>query len=187
MVGPTISSRDDTRGWSADDAVTALYSSEYATLVRLATLLTRDGAAAEEIVQDSFVALHQRWGRLRNPEAGAAYLRRSVVNRCRSALRHRSVVQRFLGRSGPRLVAPSAEMQLLDAGGYAEVLGAVRALPARQREALVLRYYLDLSEAQTAQVMGVSLGAVKSHTARALAALRRELEGRAAGGEESSR
>ena len=64
----------------------------------------------------------------------------------------------------------------LEAGVHATVLAAVRHLPARQREALVLRYYLDLSEAQTAEVMGVSAGAVKSHTARALAALRRVLD-----------
>jgi RNA polymerase sigma-70 factor (sigma-E family) len=161
--------------WSADDAVTALYTTEYAALVRLATLLTRDGAAAEEIVQDAFVALHQGWGRLRDPQAGAAYLRRSVVNRSRSALRHRGIVQRFLGQSRPHVV-PSAESQAIDNSVYPEVLAAVRALPSRQREALVLRYYLDLSEAQTAQVMGISAGAVKSHTARALGALRRVLE-----------
>lgn len=160
---------------SAEDAVTALYTAEYVPLVRLAALLTRDVGAAEEIVQDCFVALHLHWARLRDPDAGAAYLRRSVVNRCRSALRHRSVVDRFLGRARPE-VGPSAESEVLDSGGYAEVLAAVRALPARQREALVLRYYLDLSEAQTAQAMGISPGAVKSHTARALATLRRELE-----------
>jgi RNA polymerase sigma-70 factor (sigma-E family) len=161
--------------WGADDAITTLYASEYAPLVRLATVLTHDLGAAEEIVQDCFVALHQRWGRLRNPDAGAAYLRRSVINRCRSAKRHRGVADRFLGRARPES-APSAESQAIDSGGYADVLAAVRALPTRQREALVLRYYLDLSEAQTAQVMGISPGAVKSHTARALAALRRGLE-----------
>src|SRR5262245_58070653 len=119
--------------WGADDAVTALYVSEYAALVRLATLLTHDVGAAEEIAQDSFVALHERWARLRNPEAGAAYLRRSVVNRCRSAQRHRGVVERFLGRARADAV-PSAESLVIDAGGYADVLAAVRALPTRQRE-----------------------------------------------------
>jgi RNA polymerase sigma-70 factor (sigma-E family) len=178
-MGPTASTGDAVpageRAWRADDAVTVLYAREYATLVRLATLLIRDSAAAEEIVQDCFVALHQRWSRLREPQAGAAYLRRSVVNRCRSALRHRGVVERFLGRAQPDTV-PSAESQAIDVDGYGEVLAAVRSLPSRQREALVLRYYLDLSETQTAQVMGISPGAVKSHTARALAALRRVLE-----------
>jgi RNA polymerase sigma-70 factor (sigma-E family) len=162
--------------WSADDAVTGLYATEYRPLVRLAILLTHDAGIAEEIVQDAFVALHQRWRRLRDPQAGAAYLRQSVVNRSRSALRHRVVVDRFAGRSRPREQAPSAESLALRAGTHAAVLAAVRRLPARQREALVLRYYLDLSEAQTAELMGVSPGAVKSHTARALTALRRVLE-----------
>jgi RNA polymerase sigma-70 factor (sigma-E family) len=162
--------------WSADDAVVRLYSTHYRPLVRLASLLTRDVGLAEEVVQDCFVALHQRWGRLRNPDAGVAYLRQSVVNRCRSALRHRGVVDRVLGRFREATPTPSAESSALAAGLSADVLAAVRALPARQREALVLRYYLDLSEAQTAAVMGVSPGAVKSHTARGLAALRHALE-----------
>jgi RNA polymerase sigma-70 factor (sigma-E family) len=162
--------------WTADEAVTRLFASQYRPLVRLAALLVHDTGAAEELVQDAFVALHQRWGRLRDPDKAASYLRQSVVNRSRSALRHRGVVDRFLRRQPAPATAPSAESGALTAETYAEVLAAVRTLPARQREALVLRYYADLSEAQTAEVMGVSLGAVKSHTARALAALRRTME-----------
>ena len=162
--------------WSADEAVTALFTSHYRPLVRLGTLLLHDPGQAEEMVQDAFVGLHRRWDRLRDPDAGAAYLRQSVVNRCRSALRHRGVVDRFLRRQSAPGTVPSAESGAVDAETYAEVLSAVRALPARQREALVLRYYLDLSEAATAEAMGVSTGAVKSHTARALAALRRTME-----------
>ena len=89
-----------------------------------------------------------------------------------------SVVDRFLRRQSEQRTAPSAEAGALDADIHGEVLAAVRLLPRRQREALALRYYLDLSEAQTAEAMGVSPGAVKSHTARALAALRRTLEPR---------
>lgn len=159
----------------ADEALVALYTAEYASLVRLATLLIGDVGTAEEVVQDCFVALHPRWARLRDQGTGAAYLRRSVMNRCRSVQRHRSVVNRFLRRTQPGTV-PSAESEAIDVDRHADVLAAVRALPVRQREALVLRYYLDLSEAQTAEVMGISPGAVKSHTARALAALRRVLE-----------
>ncbi len=174
MVHPTAG--DARPAWSADEAVTALYGAQYRPLVRLATLLTHDEGRAEEIVQDAFVALHQRWRGLRDPDAGAAYLRQSVVNRSRSALRHRRVVDRFLGRATPQSLEPSAESRAMQTQTYDELLAAVRLLPPRQREALVLRYYLDLPEAETAQVMGVSTGAVKSHTARALAALRRELE-----------
>lgn len=160
---------------TADEAITALYTTEYASLVRLATLLIGDLGTAEEVVQDCFVALHQRWGRLQLQGTGAAYLRRSVVNRCRSVQRHRRVVDRFLRRAQSESV-PSAESAVINVDQYADMLAAVRALPGRQREALVLRYYLDLSEAETAQLMGISHGAVKSHTARALAALRRVLE-----------
>jgi RNA polymerase sigma-70 factor (sigma-E family) len=162
--------------WTADEAVTRLFTSQYRPLVRLAVLLLHDNGMAEEITQDAFVSLHQRWGRLRDPEKAVAYLRQTVVNRSRSALRHRGVVDRFLHRQATPASAPSAEAGALNAETYAEVLAAVRALPARQREALVLRYYGDLSEAQTAEAMGVSQGAVKSHTSRALAALRRTME-----------
>lgn len=162
--------------WTADEAVTRLFASQYRPLVRLAVLLLHDTGAAEEIAQDAFVALHQRWTRLRDPDKAVGYLRQSVVNRARSALRHRGVVDRFLRRQSAPATVPSAESGALIAETHAEILAAVRTLPARQREALVLRYYADLSEAQTAEVMGVSPGAVKSHTARALAALRRTME-----------
>jgi RNA polymerase sigma-70 factor (sigma-E family) len=144
--------------------------------VRLAVLLLHDNDAAEEIAQDAFVALHRRWGSLRDPDKAVAYLRQSVVNRARSFLRHRGVVDRFLRRQSAALTVRSAEADAMAAYAHGEVLAAVRVLPARQREALALRYYLDLSEAQTAEAMGVSAGAVKSHTSRALAALRRALE-----------
>jgi RNA polymerase sigma-70 factor (sigma-E family) len=164
-----------TASWTADEAVTRLFASQYRPLVRLAVLLLHHNDAAEEIAQDAFVALHRHWARLRDPDKAVAYLRQSVVNRARSALRHRGVVDRFLRRTPEQSLVPSAESSVLDAQSHAEVLAAVRLLPARQREALALRYYLDLSEAQTAEAMGVSPGAVKSHTARALTALRRTL------------
>ncbi|HEX6870492.1 MAG TPA: SigE family RNA polymerase sigma factor [Micromonosporaceae bacterium] len=167
-----------TSSWTADDAVTSLFSSHYGPLVRLAVLLLGDEGTAEETVQDAFVALHRNWERLRDQAKAVAYLRQSVVNRSRSALRHRGVVDRFLRRQAPEATAPAADVGALAAETTAEVLAAVAALPGRQREALVLRYYLDLSEAETATAMGVSPGAVKSHTARALTALRRTLERR---------
>jgi len=162
--------------WTADEAVTELFATNYRPLVRVAVLLLHDGGMAEEIAQDAFVALHAHWGRLRDPGKALAYLRQIVVNRSRSALRHRGVVDRFLHRQAPPATAPSAESAALDTFNHAEVLAAVRALPARQREALVLRYYADLSEAEIAETMGVSQGAVKSHTSRGLAALRRTME-----------
>jgi DNA-directed RNA polymerase specialized sigma24 family protein len=82
----------------ADDAITELYAAHWTGLVRLAWLLLRDDLAAEEVVQDAFIAVHRRWGTLRDPQAAAAYLRRSVVNGARSGLRHRGVEERYVAR-----------------------------------------------------------------------------------------
>jgi RNA polymerase sigma-70 factor (sigma-E family) len=163
-------------GWAADEAVTHLFTAHYRPLVRLATLLLHDSGRAEEIVQDAYVALHGHWRRLRDADKALAYLRTSVVNRSRSALRHRKVVDRHLALARPAPDAPSAEAGALDALTHDTVVAALRALPTRQREALVLRYYLDLSEADIAATMGCSRGAVKSHTSRGMAALRETLE-----------
>jgi RNA polymerase sigma-70 factor (sigma-E family) len=137
-------------------------------------LLVRDVATAEEVVQDSFVAMHDAWRRLRDNEKALSYLRQSVVNRSRSVLRHRVVVDRNTPKPPPDM--PSAEHGALALLERAAVIEALRGLPVRQREALVLRYYLDLPEAQIAATMGISKGAVKSHTARAIASLRAVLE-----------
>lgn len=161
--------------WTADEAVSRLFATQYRPLVRLASLLLHDSGLAEEIVQDAYVGLHRHWNRLRNPDAGVAYLRRSVVNGARSAMRHRGVVERYLQRQAPPETFASAETWAVQAETQAELMAAVRGLPPRQREALVLRYYLDLSEVQTAEAMGVSPGAVKSHVSRALVTLRRFL------------
>jgi RNA polymerase sigma-70 factor (sigma-E family) len=153
----------------ADRAVAQLYSLHYRSLVRLAALLLRDVATAEEVVQDSFVAMHGGWQRLRDPDKALAYLRQAVVNRSRSVLRHQAVPG---GNPQPALPDPPA------AGpGHAGLLeqaaarAALRGLPDRQREAIVLRYYAGLSEDETAAAMGISRGAVKAHTARGLSAL----------------
>jgi RNA polymerase sigma-70 factor (sigma-E family) len=161
-------------GWDADRAVTAIYSEHYRSLVRLAAFLVRDNATAEEVVQDSFVAMHGAWRRLRDTDKALSYLRQSVVNRSRSVLRHRMVVDKNTPKPPPDM--PSAEHGAIIQLERSAVVSALRALPERQREALVLRYYGDLSEAQIASVMGISRGAVKSHTARAMAALRVVLE-----------
>jgi RNA polymerase sigma-70 factor (sigma-E family) len=160
--------------WDADRAVTVLYSTHYRSLVRLAALLLRDVATAEEVVQDSFVAMHDGWRRLRDNEKALSYLRQSVVNRSRSVLRHRVVVDRNAPKPPPDM--PSAEQGAITLLERSAVVTALRTLPTRQREALVLRFYGDLSEAQIAAAMGISKGAVKSHTARAMASLRSVLE-----------
>jgi RNA polymerase sigma-70 factor (sigma-E family) len=158
-------------GWSADDALELLYAAHWRRLVRLAVLFVHDQGVAEEVVQDCFVAMHSHWGRLRDPDRALAYLRQSVVNRSRSHLRHQTVVRRHAAREAPpRLV--SGHDAADDGARRSAVLDAMRRLPRRQREVLALRYYLDLSEAEIAETLGISRGAVKSHASRGAAALR---------------
>jgi len=160
--------------WSADLAVTELYAAHYRGLVRLASFLVRDTPTAEEVVQDAFIAMADGWQRLRDAEKSLAYLRQAVVNRSRSVLRHRTVVDKNLQKAPPDM--PSAEHGALVLLERSAVVSALRHLPERQREAIVLRYYADLSEAEIAATMRISRGAVKSHTARGMAALRAALE-----------
>jgi RNA polymerase sigma-70 factor (sigma-E family) len=161
----------------AYQAVTSLFAEHYRTLVGLAAFLVRDTATAEEVVQDSFVAMHCGWSRLRDSDKALPYLRRSVVNRSRSVLRHRMVVDKNAPKPPPDM--PSAEQGAITQMERSAVVDALRALPLRQREALVLRYYADLSEGQIAAAMGITTGAVKSHTARGMSALRSALESQA--------
>jgi RNA polymerase sigma-70 factor (sigma-E family) len=158
----------------ADLAITAMYDTEYRSLVRMSAVLLGDVGSAEEIVQDSFIAVHAAWRGLRDIDKGVHYLRRTVMNRSRSLLRHRVVVDKHMPASEPDM--PSAEQAAIVRLQRAAVIAALRTLPTRQREALVLRFYLDLSEEQVAATMRISQGAVKSHTARGKAALRSLLE-----------
>lgn len=163
-----------------------LYRDERWSLVRLATLLLRDQAEAEEVVQDAFVHAHLAWGRLRDADRSVAYLRSAVMNGARSRLRHRKVVARFdrsTARSGSdSTFGPgsaydrSPEAAAVANDDRAHVLAALATLPGRQRECLVLRYYLDLSEAEIAATLGISPGSVKTHTSRGTAALATRLE-----------
>jgi len=155
---------------AADEAVKVLYQAHYAALVRLATLLVGDRATAEDVVQDCFIAMHRAWWRLRDTGSALPYLRRAVINKCRSVLRHRAVADRHPPLPAPQL--PSAEESALAVVQRSSLLAALRALPARQREVVVLRYYADLSEAQIAAAMGISRGAVKAHASRAKDSLR---------------
>ena len=136
---------------SYGDPVSALYEQHYASLVRLAALLVRDTATAEEIVQDSFVAVAAAWRRRGNTDGALDFLRQSVLNRSRSALRHGITPAPATGRPP----------------GSPPLLAALGELPARQREVLVLRYYANLSEEQAADTIGISQAAVRRHATRA--------------------
>jgi RNA polymerase sigma-70 factor (sigma-E family) len=160
--------------WDASDVVTEIYTVHYNQLVRLAVMLVHDVQTAEEVVQDAFEAMHTAWRRLRDTEKALSYLRQTIVNRSRSVLRHRKVVEMHAPKPAPD--EQSAEHAALTLLERSAVTSALRTLPGRQREAVVLRYYGDFSEADIAKAMGISRGAVKSHTARAMAALKSVLE-----------
>ncbi|MFD1537601.1 RNA polymerase sigma factor [Nonomuraea guangzhouensis] len=155
---------------SPDAELVAFYREHRLSLVRFAVLLVGDQETAEDVVQDVFARLHDRW---RPGVTTIAYVRTCVLNASRSVLRRRAVALR---RAEPVAgLADSAETAALIGESRREVLRALARLPRRQREALVMRFYLDLSDAEIAEVMRVRQSTVRSMTARALAKLLREL------------
>ena len=159
------------------DAVTDVYQAHAVGLIRLAVVMLGDRPVAEEVVQEAFCGLYLHWDRLADPSKALGYVRSAVLNGCRSALRRRARWQRR-PLAGPSFLetAESVESSVLASEEHRAVLAALRRLPDRQREALVLRFYLELGEAEIAESMGVTPGTVKSTTSRALAALGRLLK-----------
>lgn len=156
-----------------DDRLSELYAAHRLGLVRLAVLLVDDLGSAEDVVQDAFAAFAGRSTRLREPEAALAYLRVSVVNGCRSALRRRRTAR---GYTPPREVEPDGpDARAVLSEEHREVLAALDELPPRQREVLVLRYWSGLSEAEIATTLDITRGTVKSTASRALATLEKIL------------
>jgi DNA-directed RNA polymerase specialized sigma24 family protein len=181
----------------ADRAVTAMYGTQYRRLVRLTVLLVGDLRTAEEIVQDSFAAMHQTWRRLRNQDAALAFLHWSVLARSRSAAPgpalavapryespadeasrppHRAVPLRAADPAGAAepsgTGAPTPAARQAGAADPAGVVAALQRLPVMQREALALRLYLDLPDDQIAAAMRVSHATARDNVAGGLAALR---------------
>ncbi|MFE1882580.1 RNA polymerase sigma factor [Streptomyces diastatochromogenes] len=158
-------------------AIAQLFETHYGSLLRLAMLLS-DEAEAEDLVAEAFCELHRKWHGLRDQAAATAYLRATVANLARMGIRSRRRWRRVLHRESMQRVdhAASAEQQVLLRGDQRAIVTALRSLPRRQREALVLRYWLDLSETEIAEVMQISTGAVKTHTFRGRAALKNALK-----------
>ena len=150
----------------ADAGVELLFRTHRLQLVRLARLLVDDRETAEDVVQDAFAGLHRRWDSLKSPDAAAAYLRTSVVNGSRSALRRRRVARANRWPDTGALVGDAADRPSLLAAEHREVLDALRRLPRRQREVIVLRYWAELGEAEIARMLEISVGAVKSSASR---------------------
>ena len=168
--GPSVPERPEVAG--RDEAVELLFRTHCVALVRLAVVLLGDRQEAEEVVQDAFVSLHRNWAGLRDTSAAGAYLRVAVIGGCRS--RQRRLIR--ARRVAPKLVitsADSVEDIAIELDEASRVAAAVRSLPTRQREVVVARYYLGLTEAQTAHLLGIGVGSVKRHGHRALASLQR--------------
>jgi len=161
------------RGEGRADAgvsVAELFRAHHLELVRLALVMVGDVATAEDVVQDCFERLHRRWNVIREPGRALAYARSSVLNGCRSVHRRSAISRRY----GPKLAqaadasVPDAASAMADRG---QLAAALRQLPRRQREVLVLRYYADLSVAEIVETLGISAGSVRAYMSRGLAAL----------------
>jgi RNA polymerase sigma-70 factor (sigma-E family) len=155
---------------SRQRAVEDLFERHYDAMCRLAFVILGDAWLAEEIVMEALLRTYSGWGRVREPDRADIYLRRAVINLCRSRIR-RAILERRAPAAEAR--AQPEPDRVLDRD---EVLTAVRALPERQRACVVLRYYEDLSERQIAEILDCSVGTVKSQLHKARAHLARALE-----------
>lgn len=152
-----------------DDALDVLFRVYHRQLLGFAVLLIGDRAAAEDVVQDAYVNLYQRWLRIADPQAAYAYLRTSVLNGSRNYFRRLRSHERTAASIAPD--APSAEVAAFEQAEHDQVLELLNHLPLRQRQVLVLRYYLDQTEVEIADELAISRGSVKQHASRGLAAL----------------
>ena len=156
------------------DHLTETYRAHYRSLLGLAALLLDDTASCEDVVQEAFIRVHSARKRVREPEKTLAYLRQTVVNLSRSALRRRILGLKLLSKPMPDMA--SAEEGAYDQLERDSLIKAMKGLQRRQREVLVLRYFADMTEAQVAETLGISLGSVKAYGSRGIAALRIAME-----------
>jgi len=150
-----------------------LFDLYYTRMLRVAVVLVGDLATAEDVVQDALLALYTSWSRVRDKDDAVGYLHRSVVNGARSRLRRRAVALRLRPLRPPDAI--SAEDAALSALMSGPLITAMAALPRREREAVLFRHYLDRSEQQTADALGLRPGSVKGYASRGLAKLRAAL------------
>jgi RNA polymerase sigma-70 factor (sigma-E family) len=172
LSGTETLSKGKTRVTSSRQrAVEELFESHYDAMCRLAFVILGDSWLAEEIVMEALLRTYSGWGRVREPERADIYLRRAVINLCRSRIRRAILERRAPANEAREQPQPD---RLVERN---EVLTAVRALPERQRACVVLRYYEDLSERQIAEILDCSVGTVKSQLHKARAHLARSLGG----------
>jgi RNA polymerase sigma-70 factor (sigma-E family) len=158
----------------ADEAIAALFAEHARSLVRLARLFADDRNAAEDLVQEAFLRLRRSFHRIESPDRTAAYLRSIVLNLARDhnrrglmSLRHRMPEEESRLSAVDRIVMREDQQQVIE---------ALRALPRRQRDCVTLRYYLDLSIADIAMTLGISVNSVKTHLQRGMTVLETRLE-----------
>ncbi|WP_371619735.1 SigE family RNA polymerase sigma factor [Streptomyces sp. NBC_00454] len=156
------------------DHLTETYQAHYRSLLGLAALLLDDTASCEDVVQEAFIRVHSARSRVRDRDKTLAYLRQTVVNLSRSALRRRILGLKLLSKPMPDMA--SAEEGAYDLLERDDLIKSMRGLQRRQREVLVLRYFADMTEVQVAETLGISLGSVKAYGSRGIAALRVAME-----------
>jgi RNA polymerase sigma-70 factor (sigma-E family) len=166
LGGPERRSRRE-----ADESVESLFHAHYPRIVYTAFSLVGDWDLAEQLAQEAYLRLWRRWRWISDPQAAPTYLQRTVVNLSRETIRRKVIERRALRIKG----ADRAEPHEPDPAAVVELRRAVAALPARKRECVVLRFLLGLSEAETAELLGVSVGTVKSQTHKGLRLLRDRL------------
>jgi RNA polymerase sigma-70 factor (sigma-E family) len=158
-----------------DALVASLYDREGVALVRLARLFTDDRAAAEDLVQEAFIRLHRNAHRIQDQDKAAAYMRSIVLNLARDHNRRGLMSLRHQDSLLPGGELPTPEERIVWTEDQLEVVEALRRLPGRQRDCLVLRFYLDLTETEIADTIGISKNSVKTHCQRGMATLKRRL------------
>jgi RNA polymerase sigma-70 factor (sigma-E family) len=173
-VGPH--SAPTTASVDPNELVAALFRSEGASLVRLARLFTDDRAAAEDLVQEAFVRLYRSAHRIREPHRAAPYLRSIVLNLARDHNRRGLMSLRHYEAITPEASPDAPEDRVLVDAEQARIIEALRSLSPRQRDCLVLRFYLELSGPEIAETLQISVDSVKTHMRRGMAALRAVLE-----------
>lgn len=159
-----------------DRLVAALFRQEGANLVRLARLFTDDRNAAEDLVQEAFIRLHRSAHRIEDPAKAAPYLRSILLNLARDHNRRGLMSFRHQEAAVPETSPDCPAEQVVRDETQETVLEALRSLPPRQRDCLVLRFYFDLSGPEIAETLGISPNSVKTHCRRGLAALKDRLE-----------
>jgi RNA polymerase sigma-70 factor (sigma-E family) len=171
-LAPTVG---DPADLEREAALARLFEVHYASMLRLAVLLGADDP--ENVVAEAYYQIYRKWRRLRDAAAAEAYLRSTVCNLTRMRIRHLQVARKHV-ENPPSDVVASAESTALLHDDQRVLIDALQQLPARQREALVLRHWLGLKESEIAAAMGISCGSVKTHTARGIAALTQAMEAR---------